>query len=176
MAETVRKKCAAFVYGATGDTLEGVLHALCLKKKVTVALAESCTGGLIASKIVSVAGSSRWFMGGVVAYSNNVKETALGVNRDTLVKYGAVSEQTALEMALGAKHRLSADFGLAVTGIAGPDGGTKEKPVGTVVIALCGKKNNKSTVFNFFGMRNSIRERAAAAAIFMIVEQLKKLP
>jgi nicotinamide-nucleotide amidase len=105
-------------------------------RKQTLALAESCTGGLIANRITNIPGASEIFFGGVVAYSNGVKEKFLGVRAATLKKHGAVSEAVAREMAEGAQKKFGADFAIAVTGIAGPTGGTKDKPVGTVFIAV----------------------------------------
>jgi nicotinamide-nucleotide amidase len=107
-------------------------------RKKTLALAESCTGGFIASQITNVPGASKIFLGGVVAYSNEAKRKFLGVRAKTLARHGAVSEAVATEMAEGARKRFGADFAIAVTGIAGPAGGTKTKPVGTVLLALAG--------------------------------------
>lgn len=114
-----------------------VVHLL-TKQKKTLALAESCTGGSIASQITNVPGASKILLGGLVAYSNTVKQKFLGVRAQTLSRHGAVSEATAREMAQGARLRFGADFAIAVTGIAGPTGGTKEKPTGTVFIAVTG--------------------------------------
>lgn len=108
------------------------------KTKKTLALAESCTGGFIANQITNVPGASKTFLGGIVSYSNPAKQKFLGVRAATLTRYGAVSEPVARQMAEGARKKFGADFALAVTGIAGPTGGTKTKPVGTVFIALAG--------------------------------------
>jgi nicotinamide-nucleotide amidase len=116
--------------------IENAVVKLLTQKKKTLALAESCTGGLIANKITNVPGASKVFPGGIVAYGNDVKEKFLGVRAETLKKFGAVSEEAANEMAIGAREKFGADFAIAVTGIAGPSGGTAEKPVGTVFIAL----------------------------------------
>ena len=118
--------------------MEKTIVRLLTKKKRTLALAESCTGGFIANQITNVPGSSKIFLGGVVAYANEVKQKFLGVRAKTLQRHGAVSHAVAREMAAGARKRFRADFAIAVTGIAGPSGGTKSKPVGTVFIAVAG--------------------------------------
>jgi nicotinamide-nucleotide amidase len=118
------------------EKIEQVVVRLLARQKRTLALAESCTGGLIANRITNVPGASKVFLGGIVAYSNEAKEKFLGVRSETLKKHGAVSENVAREMAEGARKKFGADFAIAVTGIAGPTGGTKAKPVGTVFIAL----------------------------------------
>jgi nicotinamide-nucleotide amidase len=123
--------------GRRGKIEASVVRLLARKKK-TLALAESCTGGFIAHRITNVPGASEIFLGGVVAYSNGVKEKFLGVRPETLRRHGAVSEAVAREMAEGALKKFGADFAIAVTGIAGPSGGTKDKPVGTVFISVAG--------------------------------------
>lgn len=123
------------VFGYDSDELETVIGALLMSSHATVATAESCTGGYVANQITSIPGSSRYYEGSVVSYSNDVKMNVLGVSRETLEAYGAVSEQTAREMAEGARRVLNTTFAISTTGIAGPDGGTAEKPVGTVWIA-----------------------------------------
>jgi nicotinamide-nucleotide amidase len=124
------------IFGFDDDEIENVVVRLLAEKKQTLALAESCTGGLLANRITDVPGASAVFPGGVVGYANSAKEKFLGVRVETLAQHGAVSEAVAREMALGAREKFGADFALAVTGIAGPGGGTPEKPVGTVFIAL----------------------------------------
>jgi nicotinamide-nucleotide amidase len=111
---------------------------LLTERKQTLALAESCTGGFIANQITNVPGASKMFKGGVVSYSNEAKEKFLGVRTETLKKHGAVSKEVAAEMAEGARKQFGADYAVAVTGIAGPTGGTKDKPIGTVFIAVAG--------------------------------------
>ena len=135
-AQVVRKKLGIVVFGEGKDQLEGVVGELLRKKKRTVATAESCTGGLLANQITDVPGASEYFLQGVVCYSNESKQKLLGVKTATLKKYGAVSAEVALEMAKGIRKKAGSDFGVAVTGIAGPTGGTKLKPVGTVHIAV----------------------------------------
>jgi len=140
---TVEKACRKIlgnaVYGAGDDTLEKVTGTLFRKKKATLALAESCTGGGAGDAITDVPGSSEYFMGGVTAYSDKAKTEILGVKKSTLLKHGAVSAQCAAEMAEGARRLFKTDYAASVTGIAGPDGGTKEKPVGLVYFAVTGK-------------------------------------
>lgn len=123
------------VFGYDSDELETVIGSLLINSNATVSTAESCTGGYVANQITSIPGSSRYYEGSVVSYSNEVKIGVLGVSRETLEVYGAVSEQTAREMAEGARRLLNTTFAISTTGIAGPDGGTAEKPVGTVWIA-----------------------------------------
>jgi len=124
------------IFGYDTDILEAIVGQLLMRKGQTLATAESCTGGYIAHLITTIAGSSNYFKGSVVAYSNEAKENILYVKEDSLVTHGAVSEQVVLEMALGAKDRFYADYAIATSGIAGPEGGTQEKPVGTVWIAI----------------------------------------
>lgn len=132
----VREKLGADIYGTQDEQLNAVVVRLLKQRGETLALAESCTGGHIANRITDVPGASAVFLGGVVSYSNQVKENLLGVSAQTLAEHGAVSDAVARGMAQGARDRLKTDYALAVTGIAGPDGGTPEKPVGTVFIAL----------------------------------------
>jgi nicotinamide-nucleotide amidase len=135
-AGIVRELLGADIYGTQDELLNAVVVRLLTERKETLAVAESCTGGYIANRITDVPGASAVFLGGCVTYSNEAKQDLLGVSAGTLAKHGAVSEAVAREMASGARTRLKADYALATTGIAGPDGGTAEKPVGTVFIAL----------------------------------------
>ena len=136
----------------------------------TIATAESCSGGWIAQTITDVAGSSAWFDRGFVTYTNAAKVQMLGVSQQTLEKYGAVSAETATEMAMGALAHSDADIAIAVTGIAGPDGGTSEKPVGTVFIAWADKNGETNVVKKqFYGNRRQIREKTVKSAIEVMV-------
>ena len=135
----VQKILGAQIYGFDDETIETVVVRLLTERKKTLALAESCTGGCIAHRVTNVPGASAVFLGGFVTYSNESKQKFLGVRAGTLAAHGAVSETVAREMAEGARSQLGADFALAVTGIAGPGGGTKEKPVGTVFVGLAGE-------------------------------------
>jgi nicotinamide-nucleotide amidase len=159
-------------------TLATELGTLLRERNLNLALAESCTGGLVAAAITDIAGSSAWFERGFVTYSNQSKIEMLGVSAETLEKYGAVSEQTAREMALGALKNSRAQVACSITGIAGPDGGTKEKPVGTVCFAWCfgelGEKLPSSTTTKrFFGNRQEVRQQAAIAMMSGLIERLK---
>jgi nicotinamide-nucleotide amidase len=152
--------------------IEGVIVRLLTKRRQTLALAESCTGGFIANQITNVPGASKIFLGGVVAYSNETKEKFLGVRSATLKQHGAVSEAVAREMAGGARKKFGADFAIAVTGIAGPGGGTKDKPVGTVFIALAGEFGTiVERKLNSSG-RKKFKEATARQALEMLRERL----
>ncbi len=134
--DVVQRLLGERVFGFDDEEIEQVVVKLLIRQKKTLALAESCTGGLIAHRITDVPGASEVFLGAVVSYANSAKEKFFGVRAESLAAHGAVSESVAREMALGARERFGADFALSVTGIAGPGGGTPEKPVGTVFIAL----------------------------------------
>lgn len=147
------------------DTLEKSVAKLLLKNRMTIAFAESCTGGMIAGRLVNVPGVSKAFGTGYVTYSNKAKRKLLGVKKSTLKQYGAVSLQTAKEMAEGALAASGADAAVSVTGIAGPDGGTAEKPVGLVYIGCCVQGNTFVQEYHFLGNREKIRESTVAAAL-----------
>lgn len=137
-----------------------------------LAVAESCTGGLIGHRITNAAGSSAYFLGGVIAYANEAKMRLLGVHRGTLEQYGAVSRETVLEMARGVRQALGADVGIAVSGIAGPGGGTPEKPVGTTWIGLSAPDEEQAWSYLFQGDRIRIKEQAAEQALRRLLEYL----
>lgn len=149
-------------------TLEKSVADLLLANDLTVTCAESCTGGMLAAKLVNVPGISDAFKSGVITYSNKAKRRLLGVKKSTLQKYGAVSEKTAQEMAKGAAAMCKADVAVAVTGIAGPDGGTEEKPVGLVYIACYVKGEVAVKKYRFFGNRNIVREFSVSAALTLM--------
>ncbi len=157
------------------EPLEGQVGNLLVQRGLTLAVAESCTGGLVSHNITNVSGSSKYFMGGVIAYANEAKVHLLGVNPETLEKYGAVSFYTVLEMANGVRKALSTDIGLSTSGIAGPTGGTPDKPVGTVWIGLSAVNAGASLVFHFDGNRQSIKEQAARAALQVLLQHLQKV-
>jgi nicotinamide-nucleotide amidase len=147
--DPLREAVAPYLYGEGEEKLESVVGRLLLGRKMTLATAESCTGGLIASRITNVPGASDYFLGGIVAYSNEWKRELLGVKEETLKNFGAVSGETAREMAEGVRSRMKADIGVSVTGIAGPTGGSEEKPVGTVHIGLATPKGTEEKKFYF---------------------------
>jgi nicotinamide-nucleotide amidase len=149
------------------STAELVL-ALLRERELTLATAESCTGGLVSVRLTDVPGSSDVFVGGIVAYSNDVKAAQLGVPEDVLREHGAVSAETAAAMTHGARERLAADVAVSVTGVAGPDGGTEEKPVGLVFLHASGPMGEKQLRFDFPGDRATIRGRAAVAALHLV--------
>ena len=136
----------------------------------TIATAESCTGGNIAHNITLLAGSSQYFLGGIVSYANEVKMNVLGVNKENLEKYGAVSQSVVEAMATGVCKTIGSDYSVATSGIAGPGGGSEEKPVGTVWMAVSDGKNSISKKWNFDGSREEIIEKATKTAIFMLLE------
>lgn len=138
------------------------------KRKMTIALAESCTGGLISNRITNSSGSSKYFIMGIVAYSNSIKENILGVSHDLLKKDGAVSKRVALAMARGARLLADADIGVGVTGIAGPSGATDKKPIGLVYIALVMDKKSTVKEFHFNGSRQEIKLQASEAGLDLI--------
>jgi nicotinamide-nucleotide amidase len=161
----IRLILGSHIYAEGDTTLEQWVGQLLSERHRTLALAESCTGGLISHRITGIAGSSAYYLGGVTSYANDVKVKLLGVTPATLEKYGAVSQETALEMSHGIRERIGADFGLSVTGIAGPGGGTPEKPVGTVWISIAQAKNHEAKLFQFHGDRERIVLGTSQAAL-----------
>ncbi len=163
-----------YIVGEDMETLpEAVAQILSINAK-TLATAESCTGGALASKITSLAGASKYFRGGVVAYSNEAKECLLDVAHSTLEQHGAVSEQTVGEMAQGVRERLGADYGVATSGIAGPGGGSPEKPVGTVWMAVAGPKGVYTQMKRYGDDRLRTIERACNEVFSMLIHQIKQ--
>ena len=153
--------------------LEKIVGGLLREKNLTIACAESCTGGLLTSKLTDVAGSSAYVQGSIVCYSNEVKNKLLRVKAETLKNFGAVSYETAFEMAANVRDILGTDIGVGITGIAGPDGGTAEKPVGTVYISVADKNNVSVKKFNFSGTRTEIKNQSAQSAMEMLQQILK---
>lgn len=157
-------------------TLEEHIGQLLLTHRLSVAVAESCTGGLVGHRLTDVSGSSAYFLGGVVAYAYDAKERLLGVSHNTLYDYGAVSEQTAREMARGARRVLGADVAVAVTGIAGPGGGMPGKPIGLTWIALSARDYERAEQFVWDGDRQHNKALSAEAALTLLQEYLEGLP
>lgn len=168
LSSKLHERIGEFIWGYDTDVLEQVVGKILLERQATVSTAESCTGGLIASKITSVAGASDYFKGSIVSYSNETKKELLGVEEVTLVQHGAVSEDTVREMAMGAIDKLHTTYAIAVSGIAGPSGGSEEKPVGTVWIAVGDKDKVIAKKFLFPGNRERNMELAAINALSML--------
>lgn len=162
---TIRGRLGELIYGEDDDTLEAVAGRLLREQRCTIALAESCTGGLVAEKLTDVAGSSAYFLGGVVAYSNEAKHSLLGVPAALLEAHGAVSEPVARAMAEGARTRFGADIGVSTTGISGPGGGSEEKPVGLVHVALARAEETHADHFVFPLDRHRHRQLTAQVAL-----------
>lgn len=166
----IYNKIGEFIFGEDNDRLEKKVVELIKEKNLTISTAESCTGGMLASKLIDVSGVSENFYEGIVSYSSEAKMKRLGVSKETLEKYGAVSEETAREMLMG----LHTDIGLATTGIAGPNGGTEEKPVGLVYMGI--KIKNKIYIEKkiFKGDRNKVRERTVSHTLFKLIKILNE--
>lgn len=173
--EEVRHRLGAYIYAEKDAELSEVLFELLREKHLKVAFAESCTGGLIASQIVDNPGASEVFKMSLVAYDNEIKEKILGVNKATLEQFGAVSEETARAMSEGIYNLSGADLCISVTGIAGPEGGTPEKPVGLVFIDLFGLGRHQTIRIVFSGNRERIRLSASMRAMFESIQWLKNL-
>ena len=155
------------------SSIEARLGQRLAEKKFTVAAAESCTGGLVTSRLTDVAGSSAYVMGSIVSYSNDVKEKLVGVQHATLVAHGAVSKETAQEMAEGVRLAIGTDVGLATTGIAGPGGGTAEKPVGLVYTAVTTPEGTQVRENHFQGTRTEVKRQASETVLTMALEALE---
>ena len=169
---SVRKNLGANIFGFDDDEIEAVVVGLLRSQKKTLALAESCTGGNIAHRITNVPGASAVFPGGVVSYANTVKENFLGVRAETLKDCGPVSGEVAREMAAGARGKFGSDFAIAVTGIAGPDGGTVAEPVGTVFIALASAAGVEVKKFFNAWDRETFKQVTATQALEMLRQLL----
>lgn len=154
-------------------SLETLLGKQLRQRNLTIATAESCTGGLVGHRITNASGSSDYYLGSVVAYAYSVKVRVLGVNWETLDSHGAVSRETVAEMASGARQALDSDVGIAVSGIAGPGGGTPDKPVGLIWLGLDTPDGNHTRQHNFEGDRIAIKEQAAEAAMQFVIDYLE---
>lgn len=168
----IEKELGNSVFSFRGEKMEEVVGRSLAISGFTLAVAESCTGGLVAERLTNVPGSSKYFVEGLVTYSNESKSRLLGVDKKLILEFGAVSQQVARDMARGVRHRAKTDFGLAVTGIAGPDGGSEEKPVGLVFIALADEAHTEHKRFVLPGDRELIRWRASQAALDMLRRRL----
>ncbi|HEY2104736.1 MAG TPA: competence/damage-inducible protein A [Candidatus Binataceae bacterium] len=176
LSARVREKISDFVYAEGDVTMEDVVGRLLTERHLTLAVAESCTGGLIGHRITNVAGASNYLLADLVTYSNESKIKQLGVSEETLKQHGAVSDQCVLEMAAGVRKVTGADIGLATSGIAGPGGGTPEKPVGTVCIALVADGFKTSRSYRMWGNRDWIKTLASQVALDWIRRYLLGLP
>ena len=161
------------VYGGKDDTLESAVVRELDRRNERLAVAESCTGGGLGERITSVPGSSAAFVGGIISYANEVKEKILGVSKQTLETHGAVSEECAREMAEGVCRALDAHWGISITGIAGPDGGTEKKPVGLVYVGVSGPNGTTVEEYRFRGGREGIRQRSVQMALIQIWKRLR---
>ena len=171
--EGLYRLAGQYIVGEDCETLAELVHQKLTEQGKTLATAESCTGGTIASRLTALAGASAYFRGGVVAYSNEVKECALGVKHETLAAHGAVSEETVREMAEGVRQRLGAEYAIATTGIAGPGGGTPEKPVGTVWVAVSSPERTVAQLMHYGDRRQQTIDRTVNQAYAMLVKELK---
>jgi len=160
------------VYSRNGESLEQIVGYWLQMRNATLAVAESCTGGLLAERITSVSGSSRYFLGGAVVYSNNLKTELAGVPAEMIERHGAVSREVAAALAEGIRYRCEATLGVGITGIAGPSGGTAEKPVGLVFHAVAGDRGTEIVQRNFAGDRKRIRRFASTMALDMVRRKL----
>ena len=170
--EEIKSILGEYIYGEGETSLDTVVAELLYKKKLSISTAESCTGGMVAATLISYPGISDVFKEGAVTYSNEAKMKRLGVKEETLNNFGAVSEETAREMAEGISREAKTDIGISTTGIAGPGGGTEEKPVGLVYIGVCIKGNVIVEKFNFTGDREAVRKKATINALNILRKEL----
>lgn len=161
-----------YIFSYDNEEAEAIIGKLLKKKRQTLSTAESCTGGKIAHKITSIAGSSDYFKGSIIAYSNEVKEKLLHVSKKDIDKYGAVSQEVAEQMAVGVQKALQTDCSISTTGIAGPSGASKDKPVGTIWIAVAAKNKVQSKQFNFNGNREENIERFTNSALLLLLNEI----
>jgi len=172
METELRRRLGRFIYGVDKTTLEAAVIQLLKERGKTIACAESCTGGGLGARLTAIPGSSAAFMGGVISYSNDAKVRLLGVDPALLAEHGAVSAPVAEAMACGARERLGADLAVSITGVAGPDGGTAEKPVGLVYVGVATADRVFSQENHFIGIREDVRRRSTQVALQLIREEL----
>ncbi len=168
----LEETCGRYIYGRDDDSLEAVVGQLLADNDKTLVVAESCTGGELGMLITSVSGSSNYFLGGIIAYANDVKVEQLGVDAAILEEHGAVSEPSAIAMAVGCRNLLKSSYALSITGIAGPAGGTDDKPVGTTYIGLASAHASYARKFNFGAKRDTGRSRASYAALELLRREI----
>jgi nicotinamide-nucleotide amidase len=168
LAEKIEDELGDAIFSRKGETIEQIVSYLLQMRGMTLAVAESCTGGLLAERITSLSGSSRYFLGGAVVYSNELKTQFANVPKAMIDRHGAVSREVAAAMAEGIRKRCVASYGIGITGVAGPSGGTEQKPVGLVYIALAGEEGTQVVERNFPGDRKRIRQFATQQALEMI--------
>jgi nicotinamide-nucleotide amidase len=173
--ERIRAKAQRYIHGTGEEELEESLGKILTERKLTIAVAESCTGGLIANRITNVSGSSAYFERGLITYSNKAKIELLGISRDLIDAHGAVSEEVALAMAQGVRKAAATDIGLSTTGIAGPTGGTPEKPEGLVWIGYADAGTSLALKFNFGDDRLRFKERASQAALELVRRRVLRI-
>jgi nicotinamide-nucleotide amidase len=171
LVDSIVKRVKKYVYGFDSDKLEEVVANLLIKNKVTIATAESCTAGLLSARLTDVSGSSKYFNGGIVCYSNELKHDLVNVKQKTLDRYGAVSEETAHELAVNIAKKLKSEIGISITGIAGPDGGTEKKPVGLVFVGISYRNNVYIKKYNLTPNRNINRE----LTVILCLNEIRKI-
>lgn len=174
LRRSVLRSLGGAVYATGEQTIQEAIAAILQQQKSSVAVAESCTGGLVGDMLTSVPGSSEWFLGGVICYSNELKMLLCGVKAATLQRYGAVSRQTVSQMARGVRTLTGAGSGVAISGIAGPGGGSESKPVGLVYVAVADRSRTAVERYIFNGSRQMVKMQAAMAALVLLLRQLRR--
>lgn len=168
------KKIGKYIYAEDNETLSYAVHKELLKQQKTIAIAESCTGGLLGTQLTENGGSSEYFLGGIESYSNESKIRDVGIDGAIIEQHGAVSEETVSALASNVRMKFGSDYGIAISGIAGPGGGTQEKPVGTVWIGIANSSGVRAFKNNFGNERTMIRERATSSALWLLLRYLRK--
>lgn len=175
--ETMKQILSDYIYSFSNESLAEVVEALLRNRRETLSVAESCTGGLLGAQLTSIPGSSDVFLGGIIAYQNRIKHSLLHVETQTLSRHGAVSQETACQMAKGVLQVMNSTWGIGITGIAGPGGGSKEKPAGTVCIAVANEAEAvRSFQIKLFGSREAVRQRSCVYALDQLRRELLNLP
>jgi nicotinamide-nucleotide amidase len=174
LEQKIRDRAGRYVYGIDGDSYDVLVGKLLRERGLTLAVAESCTAGMLGAALTNMPGSSAYFLGGVQCYSNEAKINIVGVNAETLREHGAVSAEVASELATRVREKFQSDIGIAITGISGPDGGTPEKPVGTVWVALSRKNAGTPEAHKYMtGTDRAVnRERAVMAALQLVLKHI----